>query len=321
MNLQIEIRNPKQIQNSNDRNVRLCFFRISDFGFQSICDSARTVSLRRTQETRAACRDVFHLLCQSKLFDGFRRLAAADNGNADADSHCLPQCLVPAMQIASSNLPIGPFHYRRRRLGSLLIRHQSFFGPMSTPIQPSGMSPSTTIGRLRSVDLVNDQMIGRQRTILSLAKGEQFRGPCRVCRPPPRTADRCGPAAFHEGVRHGAPVRTRYRRAPSSALMKPILSDTLAAAENSYSAWSQTAGREDSSRSRISESPWPRRRCRRRAACRPLIAAGTASIDASLRWTGAEGVVDIDVAKVRDQLGEGSVAGLFAGMKTQILQH
>ena len=73
---------------------------------------------------------------------------------------------------------------------------------MSTPIQPSGMSPSTTSRRLRRVDLVDDQMIDRQHN-LALAQFQQFAGHVELVGFQPGTAD--VPAlGFQERVGHRA---------------------------------------------------------------------------------------------------------------------
>ena len=82
---------------------------------------------------------------QAELLERTGAVAAADHREARAVGHRLGHDLVPWAKRRSSNAPSGPFHSTVPAPPTASAKAAAVSGPMSSPVQPSGRSPSMTL--------------------------------------------------------------------------------------------------------------------------------------------------------------------------------
>ena len=138
---------------------------------------------------------------QAEFLDRLGCLAAADNGDA-LRGRPAPR-RPPACRCCTARPRICPSARSRRPCvpaGSRPRRRAIVFGPMSTPIQPSGMSPSTTLADCGASSFSTTRWSTRQQNF-ALAEAEQFAGHVELVRLHLGAADALT-LGLHEGVRH-----------------------------------------------------------------------------------------------------------------------
>ena len=105
---------------------------------------ARQVALLdQLQRSTAAGRNVVHSVGKPELAGRRRTVASTHHREATAVGHGLGDGTGPAANRGSSNTPMGPFHNTVRASAITSQNSTAEPGPMSRPIQPSGIDVPT----------------------------------------------------------------------------------------------------------------------------------------------------------------------------------